>query len=260
MADQLSPETAQMVADFQRRYPDFDLSTGFNPFGPLARNGASAQAARDFVVLRGRLAADGFQFDQNGSPRDKQLSWKRVLLAAAAVGAPIAAAYLMPAAGAAGAAGSGGVGIGETAAVTGLGGSGMAGSAGGIGATSVGANGAWIPAGAGATGTALTSRQTTPNAGTLPRGGTGLPPGAGNIPWGDVMKRLAEAGIPLAALATGRGLSGGDGAGNQTEIPQELKDLLAMSMKRMAYQEPLAKAVTDQALGGLPTYAKTGGS
>ena len=83
----------------------------------------------------------------------------------------------------------------------------------------------------------------------------------GGVPWGKVLGYLAKAGIPIAAGLTGRALSGsGGGAGDgSAEIPQELKDLLAMSMKRMADQQPLADAINTQALGGLPTYAKRGG-
>lgn len=76
----------------------------------------------------------------------------------------------------------------------------------------------------------------------------------------DVFTKLAQAGIPIAALAGGRALSGAgrDANSGAPAIPEELQQLLALSMKRVAAQQPLADAINKQALGGLPTYAKGG--
>lgn len=220
-----------------------------------------------------QMPKDTYYSSQHGDVREKSF-WDRnadwlvplIFGGAIGVGAIAGAAGSAGGAGAAGAAG--GVGIGETGAVVGLGGSGLAGSAGGIGATTVGANGAWIPAAASGAGPAANAASAAGNTGTIEGPGIEGVEGwdqlgksaAGGLSMGKVFEYLAKAGIPIAAMSAGRALSGPGSASGQTEIPDELKQLLAMSMKRMADQQPLADAINRQALGGLPTYAKQGGS
>lgn len=61
--------------------------------------------------------------------------------------------------------------------------------------------------------------------------------------------------VPLAGLVTGHVI-----AGNQSNqnVPPQLNDLLAQALARIKYQNPLFQAATQQALGGLPTYAQHG--
>ena len=114
---QLSPQLSQAVQAFAQKYPDFDLSSGNNPFGPLFRNGKSGadpMALRDFLVLRGQLDREGFHFSGNGDPKADMATWKKILLGAAVVGAPIAGYAAMGgfagAGGASGASAAGGAG------------------------------------------------------------------------------------------------------------------------------------------------------
>jgi hypothetical protein len=86
-----------------------------------------------------------------------------------------------------------------------------------------------------------------------PKGG-----GGGGMPIGSLISRLAALGIP--ALIARKGLNGG-GSGTvpppamdpNAMVPQELKDLLGIAMKRVGSQQPLFDAINAQAMGGLPT-------
>lgn len=93
MARQMSPELAQQLQAFQQRHPDFDPSTGFNPFGAVinyTRNGgADRNAIGEFMQLRSALDREGFHFNDQGSPQANRSWWQNALLAAAAVGAPL---------------------------------------------------------------------------------------------------------------------------------------------------------------------------
>ena len=84
--------------------------------------------------------------------------------------------------------------------------------------------------------------------------------GSGGSNMADIIKRLAQAGLPIGALLGTRALTGGggDGQNGQSPVSPELQQLLAMSMKRMASQEPLFDAVNKQAFEGLPDYVKRG--
>lgn len=66
-----------------------------------------------------------------------------------------------------------------------------------------------------------------------------------------ILQKLA----PLAGLVAGKAFSG---AGAGASVPPQLNDLLAQALARMKYQNPLFQAATQQAYGGLPTYAKQG--
>ena len=88
------------------------------------------------------------------------------------------------------------------------------------------------------------------------------PPSTGGdgVNWPDIIKRIAQLGIPLGTMLGTRAATNGgnDGNGGPSTISPELQQLLAMSMKRMASQEPLFDAVNKQAFEGLPTYVKEG--
>ena len=66
----------------------------------------------------------------------------------------------------------------------------------------------------------------------------------------DLGKAALIAGPALAGRAM-RG-SGGSGSGNAS-LPPELQQLLQMSLKRMASQDPLFSSINAQAMAGLPT-------
>lgn len=87
-------------------------------------------------------------------------------------------------------------------------------------------------------------------------GAAGAAGAAGSIPgWLDTVLKAAPVGAGLINhFASGDGPGGGGGAGGN--MPPELSELLALSMKRMRDQEPLFQSVTKQALAGLPTYAQ----
>ena len=98
-------------------------------------------------------------------------------------------------------------------------------------------------------------------AGALGAGGAGLAgAGAGAASRLGWPARLALSAIP-AATATLPKLfqGGGDGSGGDSNIPPELSQLLALALKRMTDQGPLAASVNAQALGGLPTIYQRGG-
>lgn len=91
-------------------------------------------------------------------------------------------------------------------------------------------------------------------------GGVGAGAGAAAAAGGggilDTLLKLA----PVGAGLVGKLASGGFGGGNSGpggQMSPELQQLLQLSMQRMQSQEPLFQAVTKQALGGLPTYAKS---
>lgn len=111
----------------------------------------------------------------------------------------------------------------------------------------------------------------TGNTGGQPSNYTGrdyraaLPPsggGGGNgTPLGWPAK-IAAAAIP-AAVGTIPKLfdpNGGSAPGGSLQLPPELQQLLALALKRMTDQNPLAASINAQALGGLPTsYQRQGG-
>lgn len=93
----MSPQLAQMVADFTNKHPSFDLSTtGINPFTPAANNQSDPEAVRDFMRLRTALDNEDFHFGGTGNPEADTAAWKQIVMVAAAVGAPVAAHYLAP--------------------------------------------------------------------------------------------------------------------------------------------------------------------
>ena len=116
-------------------------------------------------------------------------------------------------------------------------------------------------AGSGGGGLPLPSRQTVPNVGGLP-GAT--VPSFGQHEWSQLLtqlpwKQILKIGIPAGLGLLARPHSGESGGNPMPSLPPELQRLLELSFQRMASQEPLFHAVTRQAYGGLPDYAKQGG-
>lgn len=145
---------------------------------------------------------------------------------------------------------AGGIGLGAL-----LGGG--AAAAGGAGAA--GAAGAADVTGLGPVAAAGGTTAATVPASLAATAGGGLTGATSAATIGATLKKLAAAGIPVAALV--QHLAGGgspDGSGGTSGVPPELQQMLGLAMKRMSAQEPLFNAVNQQALAGLPNYAKGG--
>lgn len=103
MADkQMSPETANLIAEFIKKYPDYDMSSGFMGAGGaimenLKAGNVDKEAHRDFFQLSRALGAEGFHLNKEGDPQQNMAGWKQALRAAAVVAGPIAIAYIAPA-------------------------------------------------------------------------------------------------------------------------------------------------------------------
>lgn len=88
--------------------------------------------------------------------------------------------------------------------------------------------------------------------------GTVVPGAAGGLTLGTVVKNLIPLAAPLIGLASGGGGEAGGGGGGAsgtdllTQYPQ-LQELLAISAERSRRTDPLHQAITQLAMGRLPT-------
>lgn len=103
----------------------------------------------------------------------------------------------------------------------------------------------------------LASHVIAPTSAALPAGtnGASLAALGGGASALSSLPAALKALVPLAGLVGGHAI-----AGNQSNqnVPPQLNDLLAQALARIKYQNPLFQAATQQAFGGLPTYAQHG--
>lgn len=82
--------------------------------------------------------------------------------------------------------------------------------------------------------------------------------GAAGTGMSAIIRRLAEAGIPLGTALGTRALTGGGNNSGSGQTSPEMQDLMEIALKRIRDQQPLQDSVNRQAHMGLPTYAREG--